>query len=93
MCYNKGYKGKCLLERGELMYKTIENINEEFNGQWVFMINCEKDENGTVRGGEVVLHSESRDKVIRGMNDYIMEESDTYLRYAGEIPEGVSVIL
>ena len=50
------------------MYKTIESINKEFNGQWVFMINCEKDDNGTVVGGEVVIHSESRDKVIRGMN-------------------------
>lgn len=55
--------------------------------------NEEKDTNGTVIGGEVVLHSESRDKVIRGMNDYIMEDSDTYLRHAGEIPEGVSIIL
>lgn len=75
------------------MFKTIDIINEEFNGQWVFLINCEKGENGAIIGGEVVISSESRDKVIRGMKEYIMEESDTYLRYAGEIPEGVSVIL
>lgn len=75
------------------MFKTINVINEEFNGQWVFLINCEKDDNEAVIGGEVAIHSESRDKVIRGMKDYIMEESETYLRYAGEIPEGVSVIL
>lgn len=75
------------------MYKTISIINKEFSGQWVFLINCEKDDDGNVIGGQVVLHSESRDKVIRGMREYMMEESDTYLRYAGEIPEGVSVIL
>ena len=49
------------------MYKIIESINEEFNEQWVFMINCEKDNNRAVMGGKVVLRSESRDKVIRGM--------------------------
>ena len=75
------------------MYKTISIINKEFSGQWVFLISCKKDDDGNVIGGQVVIHSESRDKVIRGMREYMMEESDTYLRYAGEIPEGVSVIL
>ena len=75
------------------MFQKIEDINKAYNGQWVFLIHCEKNELGNVIGGEVVLHSESRDKVIRGMQDYMMEDSDTYLRYAGEIPQGVSVIL
>lgn len=75
------------------MYKTINEVNIQYNGEWVFLINCNKNENGSVLGGEVVIHSESRDKVIREMQKYIMEKSDTYFRYAGEIPEGVSVIL
>ena len=75
------------------IFQTIEAINKAYNGQWVFLIHCKKNEQGSVMGGEVVLHSESRDKVIRGMQDYMMEDSNTYLRYAGEIPEGVSVIL
>ena len=76
-----------------IIFKTIEEINNEYNGQWVFLIWCIRNDEDIIVGGEVAIHSESRDKVIRGMQEYIMEESDTYLRYAGEIPEGVNVIL
>ncbi len=75
------------------MYKTIEEIHQQYDGQWIFMINCTENENGTVIGGEVVLHSENRDNVIRNMEMYDYEPSMTYFRYAGKIPEGVSVIL
>ena len=75
------------------MYKKIEQIHQEYNGQWVFMINCEEGMYGAVTGGVVVLHSENRDVVIRGMEKYVHEPSVTYFRYAGQIPEGVSVIL
>ena len=75
------------------MYKTIEQVHEEYDGQWVFLINCEEGEYGSVAGGEVVLHSENRDYVIREMEKYDYEPSVTYFRYAGRIPEGISVIL
>jgi hypothetical protein len=75
------------------MFKTIAEINKEYSGQWVFLINCKKDKVGSVIGGEIVVNSESRDRVIREMQKYSMEASDTYFRYAGEIPEGVSIIL
>ncbi|OON98992.1 MAG: hypothetical protein ATN35_02590 [Epulopiscium sp. Nele67-Bin004] len=75
------------------MYKLMANINKEFDGQWIFMINCQKDDNGKIIGGEVVLNSESRDKVIREMAQYMHEDSETYIRYIGDIPEGISVIL
>ena len=75
------------------MYKTIEQVHKEYDGQWVFMINCEEGEHGSVAGGEVVLHNENRDMVIRGMEKYDYEPSVTYFRYAGKIPEGISVIL
>jgi len=75
------------------MFMTIDQVNEEFNGQWVYMINCEEGVYGSVAGGEVVLHSENRDVVIRGMEEYDYEPSITYFRYAGNIPEGVSIVL
>jgi len=75
------------------MFKAIEDIHREFDGQWVFMINCKKGQRGSVVGGEVVLHSENRDVVIRGMDKYDHEPSYTYFRYAGKIPEGISVVL
>jgi hypothetical protein len=75
------------------MYKTMQQVHTEYDGQWVFMINCLDGEYGSVAGGEVVLHSENRDVVIRGMEKYIYEPSATYFSYAGRIPEGVSVVL
>lgn len=75
------------------MYETIAEINIKYDGNWVFLIKCKKGKDGSILGGEVVISSESRDKVIREMSKYSLEESDTYLRYAGNLPEGVSGIL
>ena len=75
------------------MYKTIDQIHEEYDGQWVFMINCVEGPYGSIEGGVVVLHSVNRDEVIRRMEEYDYEPSITYFRYAGRIPEGVSIVL
>jgi hypothetical protein len=75
------------------MYKPIAQVHKDYDGQWVFMINCLEGKHGSIIGGEVVLHSENRDVVIRGMEKYDYEQSMTYFRYAGKIPEGISVIL
>ena len=75
------------------MYKTIEQIHKDYDGQWVFMINCKQGEYGSVAGGDVVLHSKNRDDVFSGMGEYDYEPSLTYFRYAGKIPEGTSVLL
>ena len=52
------------------MYKTIEQIHHEYDGQWVFLINCTEGEHNSVAGGEVVLSSERRDKVLREMTQF-----------------------
>ena len=75
------------------MYKTIEQIHQEYDGHWVFLINCKEGEYHSIEGGEVVLFSERRDKVLREMAQYKQEESDTLVFYAGKIPEGVNVWL
>ena len=71
----------------------MEQIHGEYNGQWVFMINCIEGAFGSITGGEVVLHNENRDVVIRDMEQFDHEPSMTYFRYAGKIPEGVRAIL
>jgi len=75
------------------MFKSINQVHVDYDGQWVFMINCQKGSRNSISGGEVVLHNENRDVVVRGMEKYDNEQSLTYFRYAGKIPEGVSVIL
>ena len=75
------------------MYKTIEQVHQEYDGQWVFVINCEKDEYGSVSGGEVVLNSQSRANVIREMERYDYEKSLTFVGYVGKIPKEVGLVL
>ena len=75
------------------MYKAMEQINQEYDGQWVFMINCIKGEYGVLVGGEVVLHSHSKAEVVIAMEEYDYTPGLTSFRYAGKIPEGVTFVL
>jgi len=74
------------------MYKTIEQIEKNYNGQWVFMINCIQNEKGRILGGEVVLNSENRNNVIRQMKEADNKISLTSIRYVGNVPEGVAFL-
>ena len=77
------------------MYKTMEQIMEEYDGYWVFMINCDEGDNFSISGGEVVLYNKSRDYVLRNM-DYNWEGRDmdktTYIRFIGNAPEGTNLL-
>ncbi|MCL2323515.1 MAG: hypothetical protein FWC47_15585 [Oscillospiraceae bacterium] len=75
------------------MYMTMEEIKKKYSGQWVFMINCKRGEYHDTIGGEVVVHSERRDKVIGEMSKFNDGKSKTFIGFVGEIPEGISVIL
>ena len=72
------------------MYKQMEQIEQEYDGQWVFMVNCIQKKNGTILGGEVVLNSESRAKVIRNMRDADKGDSLTFIAYVGQVPKGAA---
>ena len=74
------------------MYKTMEQIQKEYDGQWVYLINCFEDEYGSTIGGEVVLHSESRANVVRKMKEADNRTSTTFIGYIGKIPEGVALL-
>ena len=52
------------------MVETIEEINKKYDGEWVFLINCETTEDGEFLGGEVVLHNKSREEVFRKIKQY-----------------------
>ena len=71
------------------MFKTICEIHQEYDGQWVYLVNLKENERGTVIGGEVAAHSENRDMVVMALRPV----DGIYVMYAGRKPEGVSVIL
>ena len=74
------------------MYKTMEQIEKEYDGQWVFMINCQRNERCTILGGEVVLNSENRGNVVRKRKEADNRNSLTFIGYVGKIPEGVAFL-
>ena len=78
----------------EIMFMTMGEINEVFDGEWIYAVDCEEDHAGTILGGEVVIHSADHDFVFNAMCDYDENvESLTLFRYAGRIPEGISILL
>ena len=76
-----------------IMYKTMEEIENEFNGQWVFMVNCKKDKYNAIKGGEVVFNHVSMNAVLKNMKMSNRNGNSTYVRYIGVLPEGVAVML
>ena len=70
----------------------MEQIQKEYDGQWVFMVNCKEDEYHSIAGGEVVLNSESRAKVVRNMVEADNGTSLTFIGYIGKLPEGVALL-
>ena len=75
------------------MYRTMKQIEKEYDGFWVYLTNCAKDEHHSVIGGEVALHGKSMNEVLRGMAGYDKKGNSVYVRYIGELPEGVAGLL
>lgn len=75
------------------MYQTMEQIEAKYTKDWVYMINCKEGEYGTTAGGEVVLHSENRDDVIRDMDKFDHIPGLTFFGYVGKIPEDTHYLL
>ena len=75
------------------MYKTIEQIEKEYDGQWILMVNCQKDKLNSIAGGEVVFHDKSMNEVLSNMKLYKEKGFSAYVRYIGVLPEGVALVL
>ena len=73
------------------MYMTMQEIDEKHDGEWVYIINTKEGEHGEVIGGEIAAHCENREKVLQEMLE--CSDDSIYVKYAGKIPEGVSVLL
>jgi len=75
------------------MYKTIEQIEKEYDGKWVFLVNYKTNEFDSVIGGEVAFDDASMNEVLRNMKKYDPDGTSVYVRYIGNLPEGVAVLL
>ncbi len=70
---------------------TIEEIESQFDSEWVLIEAPRTDEELKVVGGRVLHHSKDRDEVYR--KAVSLRPKRSALIYTGEIPEETAVVL
>ena len=70
---------------------TIQDIEAQFDGEWVLVADPQTDANLHVLKGKVVCHSKDRDEVYRHM--VALRLPDYAVLYTGEMPENTAVVL
>jgi hypothetical protein len=70
---------------------TIEEIESQFDSEWVLIEDPRTDEALNVLGGKVVCHSKDRDEVYR--KAVSLRPKRSAVVYTGEIPEDTAVVL
>jgi len=72
---------------GVAMFKSMHEIEQEYDGNWVFMVNCKKGEYSNIIGGEVIAADKDKAIIIElwGNSDY----DEPYFRYVGSLPDGI----
>jgi hypothetical protein len=70
---------------------TIEQIESQFESEWVLIENPRTDEQLKILGGRVLCHSKDRDEVYR--KAVSLRPKRSALVYTGQIPEETAVVL
>jgi len=70
---------------------TMEEIESQFDSEWVLIEDPQTDEGLKVLGGRVLHHSKDRDEVYR--KAVSLRPKRSALIYTGEIPEDTAVVL
>ena len=73
------------------MEMTIEEIESQFDSEWVLIEDPRTDEAPNVLGGKVLDHNKGRDEVYR--KAVSLRPKRSAVIYTGEIPEGTAVVL
>lgn len=72
---------------------AISDAQNKYKNEWIFLIDCEFTPGGELRSGKVVLHTPSRDEIYRKLVDFKNYKGKSALRYTGEIPKDLTVVL
>ena len=70
---------------------TIQDIEAQFDGEWVLVADPQTNANLHVLKGKVVCHSKDRDEVYRHM--VATRPTRCAMLYTGEFPENTAVVL
>jgi hypothetical protein len=69
----------------------MQEIEKEYDGNWVFMTNCRKGELNEIIGGTVIAFNKSKKPVAELWGKEY--DSEIYFRYVGAIPDDMGVLL
>jgi len=75
---------------------SLEQIEEQYAGQWVLVEETLWNKSGRPLAGQVIAHSQEKETVVKTGVQYGKKHPDVrlFLFYAGEkIPEGVVILL
>lgn len=70
---------------------TMKQIEKQFSGQWVLLVNPVQSRESEIVRGELVLHSKDRSEVYR---EALKRRDDhTAILYVGKLPEDLVAVL
>ena len=80
---------------GELVERqmTIQEIEAQFDSEWVLVQDPETNEGLEVLRGNVLCHSKDRDEVYRMAISMTQRPKRFAILFTGEMPEGTAVVL
>jgi len=70
---------------------TVEQITQQYVGEWVLLADPEINQSGQIVSGRVVAHSKDRDEVYRRDTELRLELAATL--YTGKLAEDSAIIL
>lgn len=71
---------------------TIEEINSQFDSEWVLVSEPEVEENLLVKKGEVIWHGKDRSELDRKVQE-LSEPFNVAILYTGAAPKDAVIIL
>ena len=70
---------------------TFEQIEQNYDGEWVLIAYSETDEELRVVKGKVIAHSTNKEDIYRALENAV--EQPLAIEYIGQIPEDLAFIL
>ena len=67
------------------MYQTMQEIEKQYDGHWVFMTDCKTGEFDEIIGGVVIAHNKNKKPVAELWSEKY--DTEVYFRYIGSIPD------
>ena len=70
---------------------TFEEMQQNYDGEWVLIAYSETDENLQVIKGEVLAHSANKEEIYQALES--AQDKPLAIEYMGQVPEDIAFIL